>query len=72
MPDFHPTIGREDETATLLFSLSFHPKLAWIRFRPTSSQPFNGFSEKIVTRKIGIKYEMLKSIIDSVADSLAL
>ena len=35
-------IGREGETATLLFSLSAKLERAWWRFRPTSSQPLGG------------------------------
>ena len=35
--------GREGETATLLFGLSFYPLLVWWRFHPTSSQSFGAF-----------------------------
>jgi len=34
-------IGREGETATLLFSLSVKPDVACIWFRPTSTQSFD-------------------------------
>ena len=42
--------GREGETATLLSTLSVKPKVACCRFRPTSSQSFDGFSFPIAIR----------------------
>ncbi len=36
--------GRERETATLLFTSSFNPLLAWWWFRAASTPPFDGFA----------------------------